>query len=53
MEAVKKNAKQIVVGAVDIDAAIEEAERELASGIEPIPADEVFAFLRREFFNEV
>lgn len=53
METMKKNAKQIVVGAVDIDAAIEESEREIAEGAELMEADEVFALLRRTFFNEI
>lgn len=53
MEAMKKNAKQIVIGAVDIDAAIEESEREIAEGAELVDIDEVFAHLRRMIHNEI
>lgn len=53
MKAIDMKVKPKVVGAVDIDAAIEEAEKELADGVEPIPAEEVFALLRRKFLGEV
>ncbi len=53
METMKRNTKQVVVGAVDIDAAIEEAEREIAEGAELMDIDEVFAHLRRMMHSEI